>query len=27
VTPAAYGIALEDASGNRTNPLSLTITK
>jgi len=27
VAPAAYGIALEDASGNRTNPLSLTITK
>jgi hypothetical protein len=27
VTPAAYNIALEDSSGNRTNLLPLTITK
>jgi hypothetical protein len=27
VTPAIYAIALEDASGGRTNPLNLTITK
>jgi len=27
VTPAAYAIALETASGERTNPLHLTVTK
>jgi hypothetical protein len=27
VTPAAYAIALEDASGVRTNPLQFTVTK
>lgn len=27
VTPTTYAIALEDASGNRTNPLQLTVTK
>jgi hypothetical protein len=27
VSPAAYAIALEDASGTRTNPLQLTVTK
>jgi hypothetical protein len=27
VAPGAYAIALEDGSGNRTNPLTITITK
>ena len=27
VTPSIYAIALEDASGGRTNPLQLHVTK
>ena len=27
VAPGPYSVALEDGSGNRTNPLTITITK